>query len=254
MKNKLSVIIIAKNEEKNIGDCLDSLSWTDEIVLIDDNSDDNTEKIIKSKNHKNKIKVFKKKMDKGFGDQKNFALKQATNDWILSLDCDERVTRDLAAEIEIILSDPHFDAYYIQRESYYCGYKIQFSGWRNDFVLRLFKKEKARFSDRLVHEKIIDDNLETTNLKNKLIHRSFDTHEQVLKKINLYSTLSALEMYKNKKTVSFIAILLKTFLSFIKTFILKLGFLDGKAGLMLAISNAEGVYYKYLKLFYLNRK
>ena len=254
MKNKLSVIIIAKNEEKNIGDCLDSLSWADEIVLIDDNSDDNTEKIIKSKNHKNKIKVLKKKMDKGFGDQKNFALKQATNDWILSIDCDERVTRDLAAEIKIILSDADFDAYYIQRESYYCGYKIQFSGWRNDFVLRLFKKEKARFSDRLVHEKIIDDNLETTILKNKLIHRSFNTHEQVLKKINLYSTLSALEMYKNKKTVSFLSILLKTFSSFIKTFILKLGFLDGRAGLMLAISNAEGVYYKYLKLFYLNRK
>ena len=80
MKNKLSVIIIAKNEEKNIGDCLDSLSWADEIVLIDDNSDDNTEEIIKSKNHENKIKVFKKKMDKGFGDQKNFALKQTTND------------------------------------------------------------------------------------------------------------------------------------------------------------------------------
>ena len=254
MKNKLSVIIIAKNEEKNIGDCLDSLSWADEIVLIDDNSDDNTEKIIKSKNHKNKIKVFKKKMDKGFGDQKNFALKQATNDWILSIDCDERVTRDLAAEIKIILSDAHYDAYYIQRESYYCGYKIKFSGWRNDFVLRLFKKEKARFSDRLVHEKIIDDNLETTILKNKIIHKSFDTHEQVLKKINFYSTLSALEMYKNKKTVSFLTILLKTFSSFIKTFILKLGFLDGRAGLMLAISNAEGVYYKYLKLFYLNRK
>ena len=113
---------------------------------------------------------------------------------------------------------------------------------------------KAKFSDRLVHEKIIDDNLETTILKNKLIHRSFDTHEQVLKKINHYSTLSALEMYKNKKTVSFLTILLKTFSSFIKTFILKLGFLDGRAGLMLAISNAEGVYYKYLKLFYLNRK
>ena len=254
MKNKLSVIIIAKNEEKNIGDCLDSLSWADEIVLIDDNSDDNTEEIIKSKNHENKIKVFRKKMDKGFGDQKNFALKQATNDWILSIDCDERVTRDLAAEIKIILRDSNFDAYYIHRESYYCGYKIKFSGWRNDFVLRLFKKEKARFSDRLVHEKIIDDNLETTILKNKLIHRSFDTHEQVLKKINLYSTLSALEMYKNKKTVSFLTILLKTFSSFIKTFILKLGFLDGRAGLMLAISNAEGVYYKYLKLFYLNRK
>ena len=71
-------------------------------------------------------------MDKGFGDQKNFALKQATNDWILSIDCDERVTRDLAAEIKIILSDAHFDAYYIERESYYCGYKIKFSGWRND--------------------------------------------------------------------------------------------------------------------------
>ena len=254
MKNKLSVIIIAKNEEKNIGDCLDSLSWADEIILIDDNSDDNTEEIIKSKNHESKIKVFKKKMDKGFGHQKNFALKQASNNWILSIDCDERVTRDLATEIKIILSDPDFDAYYIQRESYYCGYKIHFSGWRNDIVLRLFKKEKARFSDRLVHEKIIDDNLETTILKNKLIHRSFDTHEQVLKKINLYSTLSALEMYKNKKTVSFFTILLKTFSSFIKTFILKLGFLDGRAGLMLAISNAEGVYYKYLKLFYLNRK
>ena len=254
MKNKLTVIIIAKNEEKNIGDCLDSLSWADEIVLVDDYSDDNTEKIIKSKNHKNKIKVFKKKMDKGFGDQKNFALKQATYDWVLSIDCDERVTQDLAAEIKIILSNSCFDAYYIERESYYCGYKIKFSGWQNDFVLRLFKKEKAKFSDRLVHEKVIHDNLETTILKSKLIHKSFDTHEQVLKKINFYSTLSALEMYKNKKTVNFFMIFLKTFSSFFKTFVVKLGFLDGKAGFMLAISNAEGVYYKYLKLFFLNRK
>ena len=254
MKNKLSVIIIAKNEEKNIGDCLDFLTWADEIVLIDDNSDDDTEKIIKSKNYKNKIKVLKKKMDKGFGDQKNFALKQATYDWVLSIDCDERVTRDLAAEIKMILSDSCFDAYYIERESYYCGYRIKFSGWQNDFVLRLFKKEKAKFSDRLVHEKVIHDNLETTVLKSKLIHKSFDTHEQVLKKINLYSTLSSLEMYKNKKTVNFFMIFLKTFSSFFKTFVVKLGFLDGKAGFMLAISNAEGVYYKYLKLFFLNRK
>ena len=254
MKNKLSVIIIAKNEEKNIGDCLDSISWADEIVLVDDYSDDNTEKIIKLKDYKNKIKVFKKKMDKGFGDQKNFALKQATSDWVLSIDCDERVTHDLATEIKIILRDAYFDAHYIERESYYCGYKIKFSGWRNDFVLRLFNKEKAKFSNRLVHEKVIDDNLETTILNNKLIHKSFDTHEQVLKKINFYSTLSALEMYKNKKTVNFFTILLKTFSSFFKTFVLKLGFLDGKAGFMLAISNAAGVYYKYLKLFFLNKK
>ena len=254
MKNKLSVIIIAKNEEKNIGDCLDSISWADEIVLVDDYSDDNTHKIIKLKNYTNKIKFFKKKMDEGFGNQKNFALEKATHDWILSIDCDERVTRDLADEIKFILGGTYFDAYYIQRESYYCGYKIKFSGWRNDLVLRLFKKEKAEFSDRLVHEKVIDNDLETTILKNKLIHKSFDTHEQVLKKINFYSTLSALEMYKNKKTVNFFTIFLKTFSSFFKTFILKLGFLDGKAGFMLAISNAEGVYYKYLKLFFLNRK
>ena len=254
MKKKLSVIIIARNEEKNIGECLDSISWADEIVLVDDYSDDNTNKIINLKKYKTKIKVFKKKMDKGFGDQKNFALKQATCDWVLSIDCDERVTTDLAAEIKLILNDTSFDAYYIERESYYCGYKIKFSGWRSDFVLRLFKKEKAKFSARLVHEKIIDDNLETKILKNKLIHKSFDTHEQVLKKINFYSTLSALEMYKNKKTINFFTILLKTFSSFVKTFFLKLGFLDGKAGLMLAISNAEGVYYKYLKLFYLNKK
>ena len=193
-------------------------------------------------------------MDEGFGNQKNFALEKATHDWILSIDCDERVTRDLADEIKFILGGTYFDAYYIQRESYYCGYKIKFSGWRNDLVLRLFKKEKAKFSDRLVHEKVIDNDLETTILKNKLIHKSFDTHEQVLKKINFYSTLSALEMYKNKKTVNFFMIFLKTFSSFFKTFILKLGFLDGKAGFMLAISNAEGVYYKYLKLFFLNRK
>jgi glycosyltransferase involved in cell wall biosynthesis len=254
MKKKLSVIIIAKNEEKNIGDCLDSISWADEIILVDDHSDDDTDKIIKLKNYKNKIKVFKKKMDKGFGDQKNFALKQATSDWVLSIDCDERVTQALADEIKFILKNAYFDAYYIERESYYCGYKIKFSGWRNDFVLRLFKKEKAEFSDRLVHEKVIDDNLETEILKNKLIHKSFDTYEQVLKKINFYSTLSALEMHKNKKTVNFSTILLKTFSSFFKTFVLKLGFLDGKAGFMLAISNAEGVYYKYLKLFFLNRK
>ena len=103
MKNKLSVIIIAKNEEKNIGDCLDSISWADEIVLVDDYSDDNTEKIIKLKITKIKLNFLKKKWIKDLGIKKTLPLKQATHDWILSIDCDERVTRDLAAEIKFIL-------------------------------------------------------------------------------------------------------------------------------------------------------
>ena len=167
MKNKLSVIIIAKNEEKNIGDCLDSISWADEIVLVDDYSDDNTEKIIKLKDYKNKIKVFKKKMDKGFGDQKNFALKQATSDWILSIDCDERVTGDLAAEIKIITN---------------CGFGNNISA-KAELVSRLTASQSTL---------TINDTSITKFERNKLVNRifgnsiknTFKTNEFILKNDN----------------------------------------------------------------------
>ena len=245
----LSVTIITRNEADKIRDCLESVTWADEIIVVDSGSDDDTMEICREY-----TKTVASKPWSGFGPQKNKALALAKGDWILSIDADERVSEQLREEILQAMKNPADNiAFEIPRLSNYCGRFMKHSGWYPDHVLRLFKKEHGRFSDDLVHEKVIVSG-KTGKLKTPLLHYSFDNLDQVLQKINHYSTLSAENMYKKGKSASLRKAIGRGMWTFFRNYVLQRGFLDGREGLMLAISNAEGTYYKYAKLALKNRQ
>ncbi|MDB5744950.1 MAG: glycosyl transferase, family 2 [Polaromonas sp.] len=189
---------------------------------------------------------------KGFGIQKNRVLALATSEWVLSIDADERVTPQLQAEIRAVLENPAFDIYSFPRLSSYCGQFIYYSGWYPDRVIRLFRRHSARFSDDLVHERIMASS-EVGRLKGQLLHESFRNLEAVLDKTNRYSTAGALSLLNKGKTGSLGKALGHGLWAFLRTYFLRLGFMDGRLGLVLAISNAEGTYYRYLKLWLLQQ-
>ena len=244
----VSAIIITKDEEANIRECLESLAWVDEIIVVDSGSSDRTVEICREFTQR----VYGHDW-LGFGPQKNLALKYATSEWVFSIDADERVGDELRDEIVALLQEPQDDAYEIPRLSSYCGRFIRHSGWRPDYVLRLFRRDRARFSEDLVHERVLCEG-QVGRLQNDLIHYSFRDLEQVLAVVNRYSTLGAEQKYNDGQRSGLTRAVLHGLGAFITTYFFKAGFLDGRQGLMLAISNAEGTYYKYLKLMELGRK
>ena len=247
---KLSVILITKNEAANIRDCLDSVAWADEIIVVDSGSTDDTVAICKELGAQVYVQDWP-----GFGIQKNRALGYARNDWVLSLDADERVTAELHAEIEKVLSSEHHtaSAYNVSRLSNFCGQFMRHSGWYPDLLPRLFKRGTARFSEDLVHERLIVEG-EVGLLQGLLLHYSFDDMEEVLQKINQYSSAGAAMMFKRGKRTTLTGTVGRGIWSFIRSYILRAGFLDGKKGFMLAVSNAEGTYYRYIKLLLMQEK
>ncbi|QDU08415.1 glycosyltransferase family 2 protein [Gimesia aquarii] len=245
----LSIIVIVKNEESSIRECLTSVIWADEIIVLDSGSTDQTLAICKEFTDK----VYETDWP-GFGPQKNRALEYATKDWVLSIDADERISYDLQTEIKrIIQVSGRYDAYTMPRRSNYCGRYMKHSGWWPDRVVRLFRRGKARFSDDLVHERIVVDG-KTGKLKEPIIHESLLTVEQILNTMNSYSTAGAKMLAEEKQQSGLTKAILHGLWTFIRTYFLRAGFLDGKEGFMLAISNAEGTYYRYLKLMVINRE
>jgi len=245
---RLSVIIITKNEEKNIRVCLDSVAWAEEIIVLDSGSTDATVKICKQYTDK----VYETDWI-GFGPQKNRALNYASGDWVLSLDADEWITPELKAEI-LTAMQKHgsYAAFEIPRLSSYCGQYMRHSGWWPDYVTRLGLRGKARFIERRIHERmIIDGNV--GRLSNPIMHASYKDLEHVLTKLNQYSTDNADVLLAEGKKSSLSKAFLHGLWSFIHTYIVHAGFLDGRMGFILAVYNAEGTYYKYLKLMMLNR-
>ena len=242
----LSVIVITKDEAHNIEACLQSVLFADQLVVLDSGSRDGTPDIAR----KIGAEVSENQNWQGFGLQKNRALELARGDWVLSIDADERVTPDLRAEIMAVLIAPAFDAYSFPRLSSYCGQYMRHSGWYPDRVTRLFKRNSAQFSSELVHEKIITSCL-VGKLASPLLHESFNGFEAVLDKANRYSSAGAQMLFARGKTASLGKALAHGAWAFVRTYILKRGFLDGRMGLVLAISNAEGTYYRYLKLWLL---
>ncbi len=247
---KISAIIITKNEENNISDCLASVSWCDEIIVVDSGSTDNT------------IELCRKYTDKilittdwpGFGIQKNRALEMATSEWVLSIDADERVTQVLRQEIKQTIANCAQSSFRIPRQSSYCGRIIKHSGWSPDYVIRLFKRDSASFSNDIVHEKVEISQGKTGTFKSSLQHYPFDSLEQVLEKINLYSSSNALKSYTCKTKSSVFKAVSHGIWAFLNTYILRAGFLDGQEGFILAVSSAEVSYYRYIKLIYLYKK
>jgi glycosyltransferase involved in cell wall biosynthesis len=244
----LSVIIITKNEGTHIGPCLQSILWADEIIVLDSGSEDDTVEICKQFTDSVFITNWP-----GFGIQKQRALDKAQGDWVLSIDADEVVTTDLRTEIEKALQQQKFNGYYIPRLSSYCGRQIRYGGWWPDYVLRLFRRNTGYFTESVVHERIVVQG-EIGNLTSPLLHDAFVSLDEVLRKVNDYSSLGA-EMLRQKGVQSSLSkAIFKAFWIFIRTYLLKAAFLDGRQGLMLSISNAEGTYYKYVKLLELQNR
>jgi glycosyltransferase involved in cell wall biosynthesis len=248
--NKISIIVITKNESHDIRGCLESISWADEIIVLDSGSTDETRNIALEFTKQ----VYVEENWQGFGIQKNRALAYATKDWVLSLDADERITRELRTEIEKVITEPHCNtAFRIPRSSNYCGKFIKHSGWTPDYVVRLFRKDSAYFNNNIVHESlVIKGNIGT--LKHQIRHYAFSDLEEVVDKVNRYSSAGAMQKFKQGEKSSFGKAIRHGLWAFIRTFFIQAGFLDGREGFILAVSNAEGVYYRYLKLMYLQEK
>jgi glycosyltransferase involved in cell wall biosynthesis len=244
----LSVIVITRNEAQRLPACLQSVAFADEIVVVDSGSTDDTVAIATRLG----AQVTATADWPGFGPQKNRALDRATRGWVLSIDADERVTPALRRAIEQALAQPRFDAYSIGRRSSYCGQDMLHSGWYPDRVLRLFRRGAARFSDDAVHESLQFRGA-AGRLEGELLHESYDDFEDVLDKVNRYSTAGARDLQRKGVKGSLGKALGHGLWAFLRTYVLKRGFLDGRLGLALALSNAEATYYRYLKLWLLQR-
>ena len=242
---RLAVIVITHNESGNIRQCLESVKFADRVHVLDSGSTDGTVEIARE------MGAIVEVSDNwpGFGIQKNRVLDLAVHagcEWVLSLDADERVSSGLQEEIKSVLALPLFDVYALSRLSSYCGKTIYHSGWYPDRVVRLFRHNAARFSNNIVHEKILTT-YKVGNLHHPLFHDSFKNLESVLDKTNRYSTAGAKILYAKGKTPSLGIAIAHGIWAFIRTYFLRRGFLDGKMGFILAVSNAEGTYYRYLK-------
>ena len=241
--------MIVKDEEANIKACLDALAWADEIIVVDSNSSDRTADICKANP---KVKLFERHW-KGFGPQKNIALSLATSNWVFSIDADERVSPELASEILSAVANPSFDAYAVKRKNIYRGRWVRNCGWWPDEVLRLFRRGAAKFSDRVVHE-ALEFKGPAGTLENPLEHHSYNGAGDFIRRVERYSSLGAHQMSSRRKRASTTNILGRTALAFIRSYILKKGFLEGRAGLLIAFSTAEVTFYKYMLLSEINEE
>lgn len=242
MSANLSVVLITKNEAENIRACLESVRWADEIIVVDSGSTDGTVEICREFTPHVHLHDWP-----GFGRQKNRALDYATQDWVFSIDADERVTPELRAQLERAMAEARYDGYYLPRFSQFCGTFIRHCGWYPDYVLRLFKRGKGRFSEDLVHESVRIDG-STGKLSSPLLHYSYRTVDDVERKVQHYSDSAAKQMYVAGKETSGLDAPLRGGWAFVRTYVLRLGVLDGAAGLSIARMNARTTYLKYKKL------
>lgn len=244
---KLSVVIITKNEAHCIGDCVRSVAFADEVIVLDSGSTDGTPAICRD--------LGARVVDTdwpGFGPQKNRAIDLAGGEWVLSLDADEAVTDALREEILHTLASARHSAYSMPRLSSYLGRPMRHSGWWPDRVVRLFRRGSARFSDDLVHERLVFAGA-AGKLQGHLTHATYTSLEEIIDKINAYSTAGASMAHQRGKQASLGNAVLKGAFAFFRTYFLRLGMLDGREGFMLAVSNAETTYYRQLKLMLLGR-
>jgi glycosyltransferase involved in cell wall biosynthesis len=246
--SRISCIIITHNESGNIRRCLEGVGWTDEIILIDSFSTDDTKKIASEFTDR----IFDLKWE-GFGRAKEFARSRASGEWILSVDADEVVSEKLRDEIQktAALDDP-LDGYFLPRRSNFLGRWIMGGGWYPDWVLRLFKKSKGSFTDRLVHEEVRVSG-KTGYLTNDLLHYTDPDFDHYLRKLNRYTSLDALQLRREERRAKLWDIALRPPATFVKMYLFKRGFLDGVPGLILAVSSAFHVFSKYVKLWHLRQ-
>ena len=240
---RLSVTVIALNEEENIVPCLESVRFADEIIVVDSGSTDRTLEL--ARNFTGRIFTIDWQ---GFAGTKNFALEQATGDWVFSLDADERVPEGLREEIlKVVKDDCPLDGYRIPRKNYVGGRWIRRLGWYPDYTLRLFRRGRGRFKDREVHEEVEVEG-KVGLLQTPLEHYSYRSLEEYASRQDRYARLAAEEMRKAGRRPVPGELLWRPALTFLNLFFLKLGFLEGALGLKLALQSSR---YNFLKYHYL---
>lgn len=248
---KISGLVITKNEEKNMASVIENLSFVDELIIVDSFSTDNTAAIARSYANV----VFLQRPFDNFSAQRNFALAQASHEWILFLDADERITDHLKVEIlETVAKKETHDAYFFYRKFYFENKPLHFSGWQTDKNVRLFKKSKAHYiADRLVHE-ILKVDGSFGILKHKLIHYSYHDFESYKAKMLHYGKLKAVELFQKQVQPNAFHFIIKPIYKFLYTYIVRLGILDGRKGIVICYLNALGVYLRYPELAKLHKK
>lgn len=247
--HKLSATVITYNEEERIRNCLESISWADEIVVVDSGSTDRTVDICREYTERISINEWP-----GYGKQKNFCAQQAANNWILNVDADEVVSYELQMEIKRLLSArPEYNAYKIPRKNYVKNIWIRHGGWYPDYIARVYNKDRYKFSDAFVHESIVIDG-SCGKLYGHLEHYTYKDIDDYFKRIDKYSTLSAYEMDRKNKKFHWYDVILHPPFNFIKNYLLKMGFLDGCCGLILAGGYSLYTFKKYSKLRKINKR
>ena len=240
---RLSVVIITKNEESVIATCLDSVTeLADELVVLDSGSTDSTREICIARGAR-----FIETDWLGFGIQKNRAVQAARNDWVLCLDADERVTSELSGSIKAALHDPFYSAYHFARRNKFLGRYLQHGEGYPDWSLRLFDRRVARWSSDVVHEKVICD-APIGKLAGDLLHDSAETLEGYLTKQNRYTTLAAVSDIAEQRNISAARLILSPFVRFIKFYLLHGGFRDGVPGLVHITIGCFNSFIKYAKI------
>jgi len=244
-RHKLSVTIITYNEEDRIGDCIKSVAWADEVVVVDSGSEDRTQEIARSLGARVVEHPFQ-----GHVQQKNFAIEQAKNEWILSLDADERASEKLRAEIEEILSQEeiNYDGFYIPRKVYYLGRWILHGGWYPDYKIRLFRKGKGKWGGRNPHDSVRVEG-KCGRLRGEIYHYTYRDIAHNMRTINSFSTIGAEELFREGKQATLFSLLIRPPWTFIRKYFIQRGFLDGMAGFIIAVISAYYVFCKYAKLW-----
>ena len=243
---RISIVIITFNEQRNLARCLESVKdIADEIVVVDSFSTDDTLAIARSYNARIIQHPFL-----GYGEQKNFATGHAENDWILSLDADEVLSDQLKKSIVEVKEDPKLNVYQMHRLTNYCGKWIRYCGWYPDSQTRLYNRTKGKWEEKKVHEywRLDNENDVKGTLKGDLLHYSFTSVSEHLKKIEKYSELGAEEAVEAGKEASLLKVMLYPKWRFFNDYIIQLGFLDGFYGFVICRLSAYAAFIKYSKI------
>lgn len=247
-KPRLSVVVITRNEAHNLRECLASVAFADEWVVVDQASTDGTAALAESLG----ARVAVHEDWPGFGPQKNRALALATGDWVLSLDADERVSPELAHAIEQAIQGPA-KAWQLSRLTEFCGQWIHHCGWTPDHVLRLFPRGLARFSEDLVHERVlVDAGLAEGVLQGRLLHHSYRTPAQYWNKLQSYSRAWAQQQFAAGRKASMGRAAMSSVVAFLRSYFFRLGFLDGAMGFAVCAMQAQAAFGKYFELYCLH--
>lgn len=246
---RLSVIIITRNEQANITECLQTLAFADELIVVDYDSMDQTAELARRMG----ARVHVTRDWPGFGKQKNRALALAQGDWVLSIDADERVSPELAKEIKSAIRQNSNVCYDIPRLTQFGGQWIRHCGWTPDRVVRLFRKNDTLFSDDLVHERVLIGETPLKHMSGYLLHYSYPTLSHYWRKLEQYSQAWAQQRYARGQKTSMLRAAAAGFVAFQKSYVFKLGFLDGSMGFAVCCMQAQAAFGKYLALYWLHK-